>query len=571
VYKLLSGLKELSTVQIEKIILDAIAHKQLQLKISHGAGTLTFSNTSTAATSVETQTAQLGSVLNKVARSITASKMTAKLAEEKVAARKAFLQKVASGLNDEFERYADRKILIENRKEDLEKVQSDNTKRIEDLIRLEKIRREAEEAERLAREEAERQAAANRIKMQELEVLKIQQDLLHKYKINKTVAELTSLTSAQRYQLLVDAKEDLQKQKEDENRRLQDSLKRVDYITRALRMEEVNPINQRVAQHTQIDQEYQNKKSEEFAASFRERHAASMVEKARLAKMQPFRDGFEDTVILQKQRQEFERVYANARRKAIIEQREKRLAEAREQYAVVLAKLEEERQRELELEAAAERERLEQEQYEAARRERERAEAAERERAERLAEMERQIKESEARKAAERERAAKEKELQAAAAATAAPVAPPAPAAGGGKYVPPSARSTQPPPAPRTEGGGDTWRGGKPSGGSKAEGDGGWTKVDSRDTRGGFGDNRGFGGNRDGRGFGGGDRDRERDNRAFGGDRDRDGKGFGGGFDRRDKGEPRDRDSNKDSNRDKDWGRDRSDRGAPAPRDKGRW
>ena len=526
VYKLLSGLKQLSTVQFEKIILDAIAHKQLQLKISHANGTITFSNTSSATAAVETQAAQLGSVLNKVARSITASKVTAKLESDKVAARKAFLQKVAENLDNEFDNYADRKMIIENRKEDLEKVQADNTKKILDLVRMDDEKRKADEIARLANEQKEREQVAERAKLDQLEVLRVQQELTQKYKITKTEAELTSLTSAQRFQLITDAKEELQKQKDEENRRMQDALKKLDHITRAIRIEEAAAVRGKSDNFASVDDEYLAKKSEDFAAAFKEKHVASLVEKARLAKMQAFRESFENNVILQKQRQDYEKMLLNARRKAIIDQREKRLADARDKYQAVQDKLEEERQREIEREAAEERERIEREQHEASRRAREREEAEEREREARLAAMAKQVEEAEARK---RE-----------AAAAAAKEQPTAAAAPSNKYVPPSARSAEPAPSSNRNEGGESWRRVEPRansgfGNGKQENDGGWRKTGGNDR------DFGRGGDRDSRGGFGGRDNRDRDNR---GERD------GGGRDNRDRDNRGERDGGgRDNNR----------------------
>jgi translation initiation factor 3 subunit A len=69
-YKLFQPLQTFSVAFVERVLLEAVANKQLNLRISHAQGTITFITALSSVTDLDTQVAKLGSALNKVARAI---------------------------------------------------------------------------------------------------------------------------------------------------------------------------------------------------------------------------------------------------------------------------------------------------------------------------------------------------------------------------------------------------------------------------------------------------------------------------------------------------------------------
>mmetsp|Transcript_14993 Transcript_14993/g.24995 ORF Transcript_14993/g.24995 Transcript_14993/m.24995 type:complete len:1011 (-) Transcript_14993:2-3034(-) len=419
-YKLLSRMPDLTPNVIERILVDGVAHKQLQLRVNHATKSIRFGSSpgsnnssssgggggtvgSNASSPLDSQVSNLGTQLNRVSHSISLALGQKTLEAQKAAARKAYLQKVSQALGDEYAESLDRKAQIERRKEELELQQQ---KRIE----AERVAREKEEAERqdeekrrLDAEEQERIDDKNRKKMEKMEVLRAQKEL-ERYGVMMEEAAIAELDHAARRQLISDAQNEALKAKEEEARKSTEQARRLDHITRALRIESAGAIAKRYEQQVAEDKALYDDKLVEFYNKAKARHAEDLVVKQQLSRMQSLREGFEADIV-KAQRATFDKQLARVKAKAMKDRTEQVIAKARRLQNEALEAAEAEEERERERLAKEEQARLELEQYERLRIKRE----EDKEREERML---RQIRENEEKQAADK---AKREEEEAAA------------------------------------------------------------------------------------------------------------------------------------------------------------
>jgi translation initiation factor 3 subunit A len=405
-YKLFKPLQSFSTVNVEKMLVEAMTNKQLSLRISHANQTLTFKTASSTTQVMDTQVSKLGQELNKVMKTIENTVAFQAATESHIeqqrslARRVYFTQIIAPQVENDFTTFNDRKVLIERRKEELERIQQEKAKeekRLRDLIE----HRRVQEAKEREEEEIRRREVEKLRKVQEKkEIARIQIEL-EKYNVKKTESELEDLDWDARVQLVVDAQNEALKQREEENRKLQEQVKRLDYSIRASRLECGSIVRQREAEQSKEDEELLATLQSSILSTFTEKHENDLLEKKRLERMQVARRTFEGT-LLQKQRDDYDRAMNTHKKKLLAEKRDQRVTQARR-----LAYEERTRQEEEELkeQERIERERIERENYERLRRQREEEEERRRQKEE---EEERAKKAAEERKASEGKRVEEE-------------------------------------------------------------------------------------------------------------------------------------------------------------------
>ena len=148
--------------------------------------------------------------------------------------------------------------------------------------------------------------------------------------------------------LITDAKNEALKAKEDEGRRVNDQAKRLDHITRALRIEASEVIAAKYNEQMEIDRQAFQSKILELVEESKKQHTVDLEEKQRLSKMQPLRAPFEED-ILAKQRAQYEKRCQALKNKALKDYRDRKVARARKALQDELERTE--------MEAEAERER----------------------------------------------------------------------------------------------------------------------------------------------------------------------------------------------------------------------
>jgi translation initiation factor 3 subunit A len=393
-YRLFSDLKSFSFVQIERLLLEAVINKQLNLSISHAQGIVTFKTVTTSSQAIDTQASKLGNALNKVSRMILLSNDVTNA--KKIENRRMYISKIAENEENDFIGYTDRKVLIERRKEELERIQQEKAKEEKRLREIEENKRLAQEKERQEEEERRRNIEKYRKLQEKKEIAKIQGEL-EKYNVKMEESALAELDWDARVQLVVDAQNEALKTKEEENRKLQDQAKRLDYSVRALRLECAEIIRKKHENQSIIDNELLNTKTEEIQKSFNEKRSKDLEEKVRLSKTEVFRQTFESN-LLQKQREDYDRQITVLKKRLIQEKRDAKIQKARRAAYEEQARIEEENKKE---EERLENERLEQERYERLRKQREEEEEADRQREKEAERQEKLRIEAEERKAQE--------------------------------------------------------------------------------------------------------------------------------------------------------------------------
>jgi translation initiation factor 3 subunit A len=348
-YKLLAGKSELSPNAIERILIEGVALKQLQLRINHSTRSIQFAASSSAAgTSVlDSQASALGSALNKVSHSISLSLGQETLEAQKAAARGAFLSKVAKAAESEFAESLDRKAQIERRKEGLERVQLERQKEAQRIKEEEEANRVVEEARRLELEEVERNNEKRKKAQEKMELLRNQKELERNGVIMEeaALAELDNtaikalISDAQKVKLKANEKEEEEKTKKDRH---------LDHVTRALRIVGAEKVGPWVADQEAVDRLRYEAMLVEFFAKAKAKHGADLLEKKRLSHLQPLRGPFENDLVAA-QRAAHDRYVSKVKAKMLKDRVEQVVARAR--------RLQNEEAERVESEEEAERER----------------------------------------------------------------------------------------------------------------------------------------------------------------------------------------------------------------------
>ena len=421
-YKLLSNLSDMTPTIIERILIEGVAAKQLQLKVNHITSSIHFyGQTLACITALDSQAAIFGSQVNKISFNIKLKlDVNETIQSTMLFNRTQFLSTVAGSTEIEYSGSLDRKAQIERRKEEQEKQKEDRLR--EEMIRLEQEeqKRLLEEEQRLENEEKQRILDKQRKDREKLEILRVKNQL-EKLGVSTDESVIAELDNVARRSLIADAQNEAMKAKEEENRKLVEQAKRLDHITRALRMEAKISISERYLKQIDEDQVLHEQQLHEFDKINRAQHAEDLLEKNHLSRLQQYRGNFEIDIIAA-QKAEYECIMLEQKEQSRRNRLENIVAKARRLYYEELER--QEALEEIERERIAEEERAAEEiaEYERLRVERERREAAEKEAEELREKMLRDIAEAE-----KAEKLRQEALLKA---------QPPAPV----KYVPPSAR-----------------------------------------------------------------------------------------------------------------------------------
>lgn len=422
--KQLLGSLNLSDDELEMIMVTAVKQKQATMRIDHQAKCLRFGDAMLESAAMRTQLTTLATQLNKVVDILTPVANADAVAAQDTQRGKLFAM-VRDNVDREHHLALNRKNIIERKKEEEElcerqRIKAEELKRIEE----EKAAERAEQARLKDEEERRRVVTLDKIQ-QELDCERVV-NILQRFGRDADTSKIAEMSSAQRDKLVNETCEQATKQRGEEETRLKEQFKRIDYTIRALRDEEIPLIKAQTAKKNELDLAQQRERN----AAAREAHRLAWEHdtqrKGVLATMIANRHEFEAEIMAErelaynaevnKRRQEaYNRKISRARRRKA-EQEEQRLYE------------EEEAERRREEQEEADRIRAEREEEERRLEE----EAAERRRAEEKAEAERQAaeakrqadiaaaKEAAKARAAEREKAQAEAKAEADAAAAAA-------------------------------------------------------------------------------------------------------------------------------------------------------
>jgi translation initiation factor 3 subunit A len=358
----LSGIR-LPFEKVEQMVVRIAKSGGVRVSIDHHADVLRFGGAQLETEGVRGQLTQLALQLAAVTDTIRHANGGEAVAQAEAAERHVIFEAVSKKLDLQHKEALARKEIIEKRKEDAERYEQEKAREAARAKAEEEAQRREEEAARLAREARLRE----REKIQKIEEeLAIQETKQVLDRLGKKVDNLDNMDRAEREQVIKSVKDEAANEKEREDRRLRDQARRLDYIVRAIRLEERPVLTAKWTKLQEEDKQTHAQRWKEYQVEHKQEWEQAIKDKAAMKTMMAFRTKFEEGV-LESKRADFERnvqaMEDEAReraRRARIDRALQRKAEAEE--ARRLAEEEAERQRRAK--DAAEREEEEEEERE---------------------------------------------------------------------------------------------------------------------------------------------------------------------------------------------------------------
>eukprot|EP00956_Cyclotella_meneghiniana_P011046 scaffold15467_cov71-Cyclotella_meneghiniana.AAC.2 len=264
VKKLTSGLG-VGFEQMEKSIVLSSQCRALSVRIDHRAGCIRFGSAALESDEMRGQLSTLARRLS-TACNIIAPPDVASIRSE----RQALYADVRSTLESEHIANLERKIVIEKRKEEAERVVQEQLRQEEMARKAEEMARKAEEERRLARESKLREK-------EKIQKIQDEMDAIEKKRYLKAMGRAVENMTAEQLKevdtaaLAKEHAEKANKKKEEAERKVKEAARQLDHLVRAVRIEEL----------PQIRADYEAKIKED-----RENYKQEVVEKSKRAKEQ---------------------------------------------------------------------------------------------------------------------------------------------------------------------------------------------------------------------------------------------------------------------------------------------
>mmetsp|Transcript_46912 Transcript_46912/g.99661 ORF Transcript_46912/g.99661 Transcript_46912/m.99661 type:complete len:1067 (-) Transcript_46912:310-3510(-) len=511
---LTSGLG-VSFEQMEKSIVLSTQSRALSVRIDHRRGCIRFGD---AALESDEMRGQLTTLAKRLAAACNVLSPPDRAALE--AKRAAIYADVRSVLEDEHLATLERRVVIEKRKEEAERIVQDRLRREAAARKAEELARKAEEDRRLVREQKMREREKLQKIQEEMDALEKKRYLtaMGRSVENMTAEQLREVDTAA---LAKEHAEKANRKKEEAERKVKEAARQLDYLVRAVRIEELPRIKAGFDLQVKEDRERYEEEVVARAKQAKEQWESDVAEKAKLGDCSVF-----DYTDL------FESMIMSARK--VVHTQTCRKEDERAELEAEKGKLDRARKRKLEEAQRAEEERIAAEKAEAERKAEEERQRKEEERRARQEEMESKER---ARMAEQRDREERERQERSVprggmgSSGVGGGGLSSLGGGGGGRYVPPTRRGGA---GSGGGGGGSRWGGGGgPSSSDRGGGYGGGRYEGSRDGGGGGRYDGGGGGRYENSRDGGGGGGRYESGREGGSGRDRS-SGYGGGRDGRD-------------------------------------
>jgi len=220
---------------------------------------------------------------------------------DRVAKRARIFEMARAASARDHESALERKQVIERRKEEQERLQQEK-KAAEDAEerRLEAVRKEEEES-RLARDAKNRE----REKIEKMRAeIQVQEAKAQMRALGQDVGdEIVNMKEDERQKLIQDQRDKAMQKEIDGARKSLEQARRLDYITRALRLEELPVLEARYTKHLEEDRARHDQQYLEAVAKGKVDHAAALLEKQRLARVQSHREKWEAQVLAARKQQ----------------------------------------------------------------------------------------------------------------------------------------------------------------------------------------------------------------------------------------------------------------------------
>mmetsp|Transcript_23138 Transcript_23138/g.54706 ORF Transcript_23138/g.54706 Transcript_23138/m.54706 type:complete len:970 (-) Transcript_23138:638-3547(-) len=386
-------------------------HKGLAVRIDHRSGCLRFGDVQMESDIMRSQLTVLGQQLETVCSTLAPEDF-----EAKAKVRAKIYQTVRDVRVAEHNKLIERKARIEERKEEIERKAQEKVRLEQQQAAAEEAARKIEEEKRIQREQVLREEEKKKKIQQEMENTKKEQ-LLRAMGHNTDTMTTEEVTQMDTEKLQKEHQAKVLKKKEAAERKTKEAAKHLDYLVRAIRIEELPLIRKTYDAKVKADREQYEKENIEKAKAAKEQWESDIKDKANLSshKVFDYMASFEEKV-MEGRRRRHETLCDEADKEAEVQAEKDKLKRARKR------KQDEEKRR------IEEQERL--------KREDEERKAEEERRKKEEARRKKDAEEAAARKAEsdrmadERDRKGRQQESR----------GPRFGGGGGGKYVPPSQR-----------------------------------------------------------------------------------------------------------------------------------
>lgn len=421
--RLTSGL-DMSFEYVEKEIVLFTQGRALSVRLDHRAGCLRFGDAQLESDVMRSQLTVLSKQLESVCHILNPPDLS-----KRQQFRSQLYIDVRSNAAHEHAAILERKEMIEKRKEEIERLAQEKVKREAQQKAEEEAARKAEEEQRIAREQRMREQEKLRKIQREMDNMEKKKFLVamgHKSE-NLTEEQIEKIDTEA---LQKEHQDKLNKKKEEAERKTREAAKKLDYLVRAIRIEELPLIKKKYEEKTKLDRERYEAEVKEKKEKAKQQWEADVKDKAVLTEHGVFdylRE-FEDKV-MEGRKIRHQELCNQAEEKAEIDAERAKIRRARKR------KDDEERRKADEIRRQREEEERQKEEEEKLKREEAKREREAKEEEHRQVELGRMDEERKKEAQAQESRAPPASRFAAASAGIAA-----GGAGGGGKYVPPSRR-----------------------------------------------------------------------------------------------------------------------------------
>jgi translation initiation factor 3 subunit A len=261
--------------RVEKEIVLVTQSKSLVLRIDHREGCLRFGDPELESDLMRSQLIDL----TKSLKHLVQTKIQPSDPQLKMEMRTAFYQEIRNNVVAEHEAVLARKNLIEERKEESERLAQEKIKQAELLRIAEDVARKEEEEKRIAREQRLREKEKLRKIQKEMEAMEKKKYLqaMGRNVEAMTEEEMDQIDTAM---LAKEHAEKTNKKKDEIERKAREEAKRLDYLVRAVRIEELSLVKARYEEKIKADRERYESEVIEKAKKAKEEWEADVKEKA---------------------------------------------------------------------------------------------------------------------------------------------------------------------------------------------------------------------------------------------------------------------------------------------------
>lgn len=281
VKNLTSGLG-ISFEQMEKSIVLSTQSRALSVRIDHRLGCIRFGNAALESDRMRSQLSTLAKRLTTACNIISPPDSNAISAE-----RAPIYAEVRANLEYEHIATLERRIIIEKRKEEAERLVQERLRKEEAARKAEELARKAEEDRRLAREQKMRER-------EKLQKIQEEMDAMEKKRyltaMGRSVDKMTAeeLKTVDTVALAKEHAEKANKKREEAERKVKEAARQLDYLVRATRIEELQRIKQRFEERVKEDKQRYEEEVVERAKQAKDHWVADVADKKLLAECSAF-------------------------------------------------------------------------------------------------------------------------------------------------------------------------------------------------------------------------------------------------------------------------------------------